>query len=201
MYINVQAPPAAAITLSSVTAAITTAFNVLAGEPGAGTQCNLNAPGSNRLAGQTYRVVASGLINLPAGTFTTGATPLSLAICAANTASFAATSPAAGGNVIASTAAVAVFTYASASAVQIPWEVEAQINGGSTLTGRQTYSTSDPNAVVAGNGASTAVANKITGINYATEPALQFAVSFLSGAGWNAPAGSTLTLNSFYLES
>lgn len=197
MYINVQAPPAAAITLSSITAAITTAFNVLAGEPGAGTQCNLNTPGSNRLAGQTFRVVAAGLINLPAGTFTSSATPFSIWISGANTASFAV----AAANTIATSAAVAVFTYASASATQVPWEVEAQLNGGSVLSGRQTYSLVDPNGIQSGDGASTAVAHALTGINFATEPAVQFGVALVTVAAANWPANSTLTLNSFYLES
>jgi hypothetical protein len=197
MYINVQAPPAAAITLSAITAASTTTFAVLAGEPGAGTQANLNAPGSNRLLGQSYIVRAAGLINLPAGTFTSSATPFSVWLTAANTASFAA----AAANTIATSSAVAIFTYASAAATSVPFEVEAQLNAGTILTGRQTYSVADPNAVVSGNGASTTIAHNLTGVNYATEPPLQFAVAIVTVAAANWPAGATATLNEFNLES
>ena len=95
------APSAAAVTVA--TAAGLGVFNVIAGEPGAGTQCNLNVPGSNRLNGQPFVVRAGGIISMSAGTYTATIQPL---VFASTTAGFTA----ALGNVIALTA-VTAFAY------------------------------------------------------------------------------------------
>jgi hypothetical protein len=199
MYPIANAPAAAV--LSVPTGSATTAFSVIAGEPGAGTQCNLNAPGSNKLNGQTFTVRAAGFITFAAGTVTTAATPIQIALYASNTASFAAAS----GNQIAALTAVPVFTYAAATAVSIPWEIEAELSGDSTsksLTGVfQGYEGLGPNG-----GTNVAVAraictNPLTTANYASEPPVQFAVAVVSASANNLPAGTTATMTQFVLES
>lgn len=194
MYIVSQAPAAANITPS--TGAATAAFAVIAGEPGAGTQCNLNAPGSNRLNGQPFYVRAAGLINLPAGTVTTSATPIQFELAAANTASFAVAT----GNVIASATAIAVFTYASASAVSLPWTIEAEFVGGGSLLGKSDFITQDPNGVVVGAAAPVATIHSPTSIVWSAEPPVQFAAAIITAAANNLPVGTTVSLTSFIIE-
>lgn len=198
MYIISQAPAAAALTVSS--GAATTAFAVIAGEPGAGTQLNLNAPGSNRLNGQSFLVRASGFVTFPAGTYTSAATPLTISLYASNTASFAVAS----GNVIAALTAVPVFTYAAAVAVSMPWEVEAQVSGDSiskSLMGTfQGYEGLGPNGGTEVIVARAIITNPLTTFNAATEPPVQFAVGIVTAAANNLGA-TTVSLTSLILEA
>jgi hypothetical protein len=201
MYVIANAPSAAPITLSS--GAATAAFNVIAGEPGAGTQCNLNMPGSNRLNGQPFLVRAAGNVTMPAGTYTTAATPISFALYASNTASFAAATA----NGIFSTTAVGIFTVTSATPVAIEWEIEAQMHGSNAsgrIAGRGTADTWAPSATVIE--AITAVgvlASFPSSVVFSAEPPLQFAVgivtvaSNLLGTGGSAVAN----LTNFELEA
>src|SRR5258708_35700778 len=111
MYIIAQAPASSTLSFAAVasTVATTAVFNVIAGEPGAGSQNNLNLPGSNRLNGQQFVVRASGLVSLGAGTYTATVQPL---VCIAKTASFAAVAAHA-----AISAAATSLTVSSVSAV------------------------------------------------------------------------------------
>jgi hypothetical protein len=196
MYVIAQSQNAAAITLAS--GAATAAFNVVAGEPGAGTQLNLNVPGSNRLNGQGFRVRASGLLNLPAGTVTTAATPIQYQIFGSNTVSFAAAS----GNALFSGTAVAIFTYASTVATSCPFQIELEcIGGGNKLVGRGNFLEGDANNVILGGAAPVAIAQSPSSINWQTEPPMQFAVGVLTAAANNFPTGTTLTLNELVLEA
>lgn len=198
MYIIANAPAAAALAVP--TGAATTALAVIAGEPGAGTQCNLNAPGSNKLNGQPFTVRAAGFITFAAGTVTSAATPIQIALYASNTASFAAAS----GNQIGALTAVPVFTYAAAVAVSIPWEIEAELSGDSTskaLTGVfQGYEGLGPNGGTNVAVARAIITNPLTTANFASEPPVQFAVAVVSAAANNLPVGTTVTLTSFLLE-
>jgi len=196
MYIVAQAPTAAPITVSA--GAATSVFNVIAGEPGAGTQCNLNLPGSGRLSGQPFIVRASGLINLPAGTVTTSSTPLQFELAAANTASFAVVT----GNVVASATAIAVFSYTSAVPTSLPWYIELQYVGGptGTLLGKSNFLTSDPNGAVLGAQAPVATIHSPSTINWQSEPPVQFAAAIISAAANNLPVGTTVTLQEFICE-
>ena len=196
MYIQAQAPSAAVITLAA--GAATAAFTVIAGEPGAGSQCNLNAPGSNRLVGLPFIVRAAGLLNLPAGTVTTSATPIQFELAAANTASFAVAT----GNVVASATAIAVFTYSSAAAVSLPWMVELKyVGGGLSILGKSNFITNDPNGVVGGAATEVATIHSPSSINWNAEPPMQFAAAVITAASNNFPAGSTLQLTSLVLEA
>lgn len=189
MYIIAQAPSAAVV---SSTAVGTVAFNVIAGEPGAGTQCNLNAPGSNKLNGQPFVVRAAGFTTYAAGTYT--ASTVQIALNASNTASFAA----AAGNQIASLTAFVAITYASASATAVPWEIEVEMSGDGTskiLMGEQAgYQGTSANAAsTIVSTARVAAANPLTTFNPATEPPVQFAVSVISGGAQPTVPVSTLT--------
>lgn len=199
MYIIAQAPSAAPLTLS--TGASTVAFNVIAGEPGAGTQVNLNAPGSNRLNGVPFIVRAAGNVTMPAGTYTTAATPISFALYASNTASFAAATA----NGIFSATAVAIFTVSSATPVAIEWEVEAQVQGSNAsgrLMGRGTAETNTP----AGTQAVTSVgslATSLSSVNFASEPPVQFAVGIVTAAANLLGTGGSAVANltNFVIEA
>lgn len=197
MYVISQSQNAAALTVAAgaVTAA---AFVVAAGEPGAGTQLNLNVPGSNRLNGQGFRFRANGLLNLPAGTVTSSATPIQYIVYGSNTTSFAAAT----GNALFSATAIAVFTYASTVATSAPFQVELELVGGGTkLPGRGNFIASDPNNVILGGIAPSAIAQSPSAINWQTEPPMQFALGVTTAAANNFPVGTTLTLNELVLEA
>lgn len=198
MYIIAQAPAAAPITVGS--GATTVAFNVIAGEPGAGTQCNLNAPGSNKLNGQPFRVRAAGNIVLAAGTYTSSATPISFILYASNTASFTA---ALANNVFSSTA-VAIFTQSSAVATSLEWNIEGIFQGdntGAKLMGSTQGETMTPSGVQALS-ANQVAPNVVTSVNFAAEPPLQFAVGYLSAASNLLNIGTAVAnLTSFVLEA
>lgn len=198
MYIISQAPAAAPITLSS--GASTVAFSVIAGEPGAGTQCNLNAPGSNRLNGQPFRVRAAGNISLAAGTYTSSAVPISFILYASNTASFTA---ALANNVFSSTA-VAIFSQASAVATTLEWNIEGIFQGdntGAKLMGSTQGESMTPSGVQALYANQTAP-NVLASVNFAAEPPAQFAVGFLTAASNLLNVGSAVAnLTSFVLEA
>jgi hypothetical protein len=197
MYIIAQAPAAAAITVAA--GAATSAFTVIAGEPGAGTQCNLNLPGSNKLNGVPFIVRASGFMTLPAGTVTTAATPIQFELAASNTASFAVAT----GNVVASATAIAVFTYASAAATIVPWTIEVEYvgGGGASLLGKSDFITVDPNGVVGGAATPAATIHSPTSILWSAEPPVQFAAALISAAANNLPVGTTVSLTQFLVEA
>ena len=180
MYIIAQAPAAAVLAIPS--GAAYTPFVVAAGEPGAGTQCNLNLPGSNRLNGQAFTVRASGYMTCPAGTYTSAATPIGFGLFAANTASFAAAS----GNLVFTTVAQGVFTIASATAVQTPWEVEVECVGYGTsntvIGAAQGQHGTSPNLTTSIVDARVAATNIPGTVNFATEPPLQFCAGIQTAA-------------------
>jgi hypothetical protein len=196
MYVISQAPAASSITLAA--GAATATFNVIAGEPGAGTQVNLNAPGSNRLNGQPFRVRAAGSILLAAGTYTAAATPIQIFINASNTASFAAAS----GNQLFTATSIAAFTWTSAVTGAIDWAVEGLVMGDNQagkVGGLIVGTANDPNGVatVTSNVASV---TSPSSVNFAVEPPLQFAVSIRTAASnlLNSPVAS---LTEFQLEA
>ncbi len=196
MYIVSQAPAAAAFTVA--TGAATQAFAVAAGEPGAGTQVNVPVPGSNRLNGQPFVVRAAGYVLFPAGTVTTAATPLQVAMYASNTASFAAAS----GNAIFSLTAVAIFTLASAVATYLPWTLAAEFIGG---PGGDLLATGIGGAQVTPNGVVTVLApttagTAITSFNPLTEPCAQVTVGLVSAASNNLN-GAIAYLTSLILDA
>lgn len=196
MYIIAQAPAAAGVTIAA--GAATATFNVIAGEPGAGTQCNLNLPGSNKLNAQPFRVRAAGNIVVAAGTYTTAATPIQVVLNASNTASFAAAS----GNAIFSGTAVAAYTWTSAVAGSLSWQIEAQLQGdnsGTKVGGTGTAWIMNP------NGLSLVLANTLTAqspssVSFAAEPPVQFTVSIISAAA-NLLASPVANLTSFVVEA
>lgn len=196
MYIISQAPAAAGVTLAA--GAATSTFSVIAGEPGAGTQVNLNAPGSNRLNAQPFRVRAAGNIVVAAGTYTTAATPIQIVLNASNTASFAASST----NSLVSNTAVAAYTWTSAVAGSISWQIEAQLQGdnsGAKLGGTGSGWSMNPNGVSL---VTTPVltAQSPSSVNFATEPPAQFTVSIITAAA-NLLASPVANLTSFVLEA
>ena len=197
MYIISQAPAAAPLTLSS--GAATATFNVIAGEPGAGTQCNLNLPGSNRLNGQPFTVRASGNIVLAAGTYTAAATPVQIFLNSANTASFAAAT----GNQLITSTSIAAFTWASAVSGAIDWQLEAHLvgdNTGAKVGGYAIGTMNDPNGVPTATAPSVVSANSPSSVNYAAEPPLQFAVSVRTAAS-NLLNSPTANLTQFVVEA
>jgi hypothetical protein len=199
MYVIAQSQNAQAITIAA--GAATNAFNVVAGEPGAGTQLNLNVPGSNRVNGQGFRVRANGLINVPAATATLAAANLSFALYGSNTVSFAAAS----GNLLFSTVAIVACTISAATAVSYPFQLELEtIGGGTVLSSRSNYINTTPvgnGSLPATSGPTAVTANQVTAINWQTEPPLQFAAAIISGAANNYPVGTTVTLNEFVIEA
>lgn len=198
MYVIAQAPGAANAVVPlgvSTAAAALGIYNVIAGEPGAGTQLNLSIPGSNRLNGQPFRVRTAGFVSLAAGTYTTSVQTL---LHASTTAGFTATAA----NAVFSAAAVAV-TISAATAKVIPWFVEAIVSGDSTSGLLNIVNEANMN-----NGAQQIIApavgvNLPTAVNFATEPPLQFAASVQIGATANTYPLSAVTasLTQFQIEA
>lgn len=197
MYIIAQAPSAAGITLAA--GAATATFNVIAGEPGAGTQANLNAPGSNKLNGQPFRVRAAGTIAVAAGTYTTAATPVKVILSASNTASFAAVAA----NALFSATAVAAYTWTSAVAGGLDWSVEGYFVGSNTsgkLAGLGISTFTDPNGVSTVTTSNVASFTSPSAVNFAVEPPVQFALAVIT-AGANLLASPVMSITSFVLEA
>jgi hypothetical protein len=206
MYVIAQPPSAAAITVTgaaSTTAANLSTFNVISGEPGAGSQLSLSLPGSNRLNGQPFRVRAAGYSSIAAGTFTTSITYM---IHASTTAGFTAT---AANSLLLTTTATAI-TISAATAKVIPWAAELLISG-DTVSGLMSGSGSGQvnNGALttwpatAANGTWNQLTNALTSINFATEPPMQFAVSVQVGTTSNTfPLSNvTHTLTQLQLEA
>jgi hypothetical protein len=197
MYVISQAPAAAAITLAA--GAATATFNVIAGEPGAGTQVNLNVPGSNKLNGQPFRVRAAGTVAVAAGTYTTAATPVKIILCASNTASFAAVAA----NAVFSGTAVAAYTWTSAVAGGLDWSVEGYFVGTNTsgkLGGLGISTFADANGVSTVTTSNVAATNSPSSVNFATEPPLQFSLAVIT-AGANLLASPVMSITQFQLEA
>jgi hypothetical protein len=179
-----QAPAAAPVTAAgaaSTTAAVTGIFNVIAGEPGAGSQLNLSAPGTNRLNGQPFRIRAAGYCSFASGTYTASIQPL---LYASTAAGFTASAAAA----IVSNAGIVV-TVASASTIGVPWAIEAYLSGDTTsgtLAGISSQIVNNQTLIVTtGATAPVAILNIPTSISFATEPPLQFAAAVTIGATSN----------------
>lgn len=197
MQVIAQAPAAAAVTVS--TAAGLGVFNVIAGEPGAGSQLNLSLPGSNRLNGQPFVVRAGGIISMSAGTYTATIQPL---VFASTTAGFTA----ALGNVIALTAVTAAMAVTSTAAVVSPFEIELHCIGDSTsglLQGwfqAQNPTSASGATVTSATTSPTILGRILSSVNYASEPPLQFAIGVSLATG-TAAAGVVSQLTSFQIEA
>lgn len=197
MQIIAQAPAASSITIAA--GAATATFNVIAGEPGAGTLVTLNAPGSNRLNGQAFRVRASGTLAVAAGTYTTAATPVQVLLCASNTASFAAVAA----NAVFSGTAVAAYTWTSAVVGGLDWSVEGYFLGSnvSAKVGGLGISTfADANGKSTVTTSNVADSQSPSSVNFATEPPLQFSLAVVSAAA-NLLASPVMSITSFVLEA
>ena len=194
MYVIGTAPAAASLTSA---AAATAAFTVIAGEPGAGTQDNLNVPGSNRLNAQPFTVRAAGYTLYGAGTYT--ASTIQILLCMGNTASFAV----AAANAIVSMTAFVAISYAAATATAVPWEIEAEVQGDNVsarLSGvGQGYQGTSANVATTIAIARALITNPITTVNMAAEPPAQFAVAVVSGGA--QPVAVVSNLTQFLLEA
>jgi len=196
MQVIAQAPAAA-----NLTAATGGVFNVIAGEPGAGTQLNLNVPGSNRLNATPFVVRAAGIISLAAGTYTATVQPL---VYASTTAGFTA----AASNVVAFSAAAVSLTMTTTAAVAAPFELELHLigdNTSGTLQGwyqGQLPTTSTGTSITTATTSPTALTTNgrvLTSVNFSTEPPVQFAVGVtLAGT---ASATPVISLTEFQLEA
>lgn len=202
MQIIAQGPAAATLTVSS--GAAQSPFLIAAGLPGAGSQLNLNAPGTARLNGQPFTVRAAGYITCPAGTYTSAATPIQYALWGANTASFAAAS----GNLLWSAASYAIFTISSSTAKTVPWTYEVQMEGDTVsglIVGRGSASVTTSPAVTTRLAyvTPTNVEQTPTTMNFSTEPPIQFAAGVITAASnlLNIVPSTTVTLTSLILEA
>lgn len=149
-------------------------------------QHNLNLPGSSRSEQLPFVVKASGWVKVPAGTFT--ATLVAALYGVAGSAAWTAAS----GNQIALSGSQS-YTQAGTTAVVVPFSIEAYCEGDSTsqeLQGR--YQAIVNNTLTA----ATKLANNPTTMNFATEPAAQFACGVTLT---NAGTAATANLGSFYI--
>lgn len=197
MYVIATAPQSAVLTIAAAASATVNPFNVVAGEPGAGTQNNLNVPGTNRLNGQPFTVRAAGNLTVAAGTATSGTTPLNFVLYGSNTTSFAAAS----GNALF-TVVVAAFTISSATAKTLPFEVEIECTGdttSATVVGTGQGMALDVNGVKVAQ-ARAAAAQFPTTLNFATEPPMQFAAAVVMGTSANLGI-ITANLTQFLIEA
>jgi hypothetical protein len=140
-------------------------------------QHNLLMLGSSKFEQVPFTVKASGWVTIPAGTFT--ATLVAALYGVAGSAAWTA----AAGNQIALSGSQS-FTQAGTTAVIVPFYIECLCEGDSTsgkLQGR--YAAIVNNVLTA----ATLMANAPTGVNFATEPPLQFAAGVtLTNAGTTA---------------
>lgn len=206
MQIIAQAVSAAPFTVTgaaSTTAASVSYFNVIAGEPGAGSQLSLSLPGSGRMNGQPFKVRTAGYTTLAAGTYTTSVTIL---VGASKTAGFTA---AASNSLILTTTTVPV-TLSSAAAVSYPWSLDIQLSGDSTsglvsgtLFGQINNGAAIGFPATAANSTWNQITNGPTAINFSTEPPLQFAVGVQVGTTSNTfpVSNATQTLTNFVIEA
>lgn len=178
--------------VSPITGATGGVFNIIAGEPGAGAQAALNLPGSGKFNGQQFKVRASGLAVVTAGTYTATVQPL---IYASTVNGFTASAAAA----IFSAAAQNV-TVASATAKNIPWYVEIALEGDSTsgLLQGVSQGTLDNGAIQLYD--LTVISNAPTSVNFATEPPVQFGAGCTLG-GATTGAGSVVSLSQFQITA
>lgn len=207
MSVIVASAPAAAVYAIPAGAA-TAAFTVIPGEPGAGTQVNLNIPGSNKLNGVPFKVRAAGYLTIPAQalsptTIASAATPISFTLCGSNTASFAA----AVANLIFTATAIATFTVTTTTVSQsFPWVIEASfVGGGSGLAGAGYSIQQQPGGIITALSNDFVVAVQPTGtpFNWAAEPPVQFAVIVTTAASnlIGGTVGGTVTLSQFVCEA
>lgn len=202
MIVISQAPAAAVVTAAaaaSTTTAVTGTFNVIAGEPGAGSQLLLSALGTNRLNGQPFRVRAAGYVSMNAGTYTATIQPL---LYASGSAGFTVSAAAA----IVSVAAASITVASATAVVGIPWAIEVYASGDSvsgTIAGIASQIVNNQTLIVTtGATAPLAIGNIPTSLNFSTEPPLQFSCGVTIGTSNNYPLkGATATLTSFQLEA
>lgn len=200
MQVIAQGNSAAPITVAaaaSTTSAVTGIFNVIAGEPGAGSQLLLSVPGTNRLNAQPFRLRAAGYVAFNAGTYTATMQPL---LYASTSAGFTASAAAA----IVSVAA-AVVTVASATTIGVPWQIEVLMGGDTTsgtLYGSATQLVNNQTTLI-GATAPVAIVNIPTGCNFSTEPPLQFSAACTIGGTANdfPKSGCVSNLSNFQIEA
>jgi hypothetical protein len=179
--------------VSTITGATGGVFKVIPGEPGAGAQATLNVLGSGKLNGQQFHVKASGVASVSAGTYTATVQPL---LYASTVAGYTASAAAA----IYSAAAINV-TVSSASVVNIPWIIDATLEGDSTsglLVGSVLGLAN--NGAQQGATAPVAIVNVPTSVNFASEPPLQFAIGTTLG-GATTGATSTVALSQWQITA
>lgn len=164
----------------------------------AGTQISLLLPGSSAFEQVPFVVKASGFITAPIGTYTVTVQPL---LYASTTVSPVFTAAAA--NAIFSAAAVSC-TITSASAISVPYELEAHLVGDTTSgkvsgwnqgiipTGGNTLADAVTSPTIIANAPTAAV------FNTAAAP-LAFAFGVTIGGG--APSGPTINLGSFFIQT
>ena len=179
---------------SAGAAAITGATGGVFSSTASGAQIALNLPGS-AMDQIPFVVKASGFITLGAGTYTASVQPL---LYASTTPGFTA----AAANAIYS-AAAASCTITSASAITVPWSVEAHLVG-DNVSGKVLGWTQGVVPVTGGTlattiAAITAISNAPTSVTFTAVTPLQFSAGVTLSA--TAVATSVVNLGSFYLES
>lgn len=186
----------AEITRLAGTPGLITAAQVVGGTGGTfkdstGAQFNILAPGSGRLEQWPFIVKASGWLRLPAGTYT--ATVIAALYGVAGSAAWTAAS----GNKIAASTSLSV-TQAGTVTALIPFTIEAKCEGDSTSGKLQGIMQDIVNNIKDSTNNGAILTNAPTGVNFQTEPPLQFAVGLeLTNAG----ATATGNLGSFYLAA
>lgn len=194
MVVIASGPAAAPITVSA--AATGGVFNVIAGEPGAGSQLSVSLPGTSRSNVQQFVVRVSGFISAGAGTYTATIQPL---LYASTTAGFTA----AASNAIFSASAV-TWTLTQTAASVLPFMLEEHLVGDNS-SGKiigwsqgQLPTTSVGAALTSATTSPTIITNAPTSVNFVTEPPVQFAFGITIGG--TAASTSVLNLSEFQIE-
>ncbi|HEV1286523.1 MAG TPA: hypothetical protein VNU44_14475 [Bryobacteraceae bacterium] len=176
------------LTPAQITGAVGGVFN-----DASGNQFNLLAPGSSRLEQIPFRVKASGWVKIPAGTFT--ATLVAALYGVAGAAAWTAAS----GNQIAASTSLSI-TQSGTTAVVIPFEIEVLCEGDSTSGILQGLMQDIVNNVKDSTNNGAVLTHNPTGVNFATEPPLQFAAGVTLT---NAQTTAIVNMNqgSFFMEA
>jgi hypothetical protein len=168
--------PAAALTATAAQSVVQTT---------AGGNLILNAPGSNRLSGKRFSLLASGFASCTAGTFTATIQPILYGDASLATVT---TKP-------LFTAGAGTLAYTGTTGAAIQWTLSCALEGDSTSG--QLFGTAS--SIVGGTlTGSTVTVKPVSTINFQSEPPVKFAIGNTNSA--TVAPGLKFVVTEFYLD-
>ena len=175
--------PAATLTVAASGALTQSVFQTTAG-----ANLILSAPGSNRLNGKNFTVIAAGYVAGGAGTYTATVAPILYGDASLATVTTKALFTASAGTL--------AYTGTAAAGLVVPWAVWAEISGDNVS---QTFGGEAESNVLNTYKIRTALTAPVSTINFQTEPPAKFAIG-LTTAG-SLGAAPKCVIADFHLET